>query len=671
LPEPSPELRARIENTIRFLTIDAVSAAGIGHLGAPTGLARPALELFEHHLRFDPEDPDWPLRDRFVLSNGHASMLQYALLHLFGYDLGLDDLRRFRKLGSRTPGHPEYRETPGVELTTGPLGQGFGHGVGMALAGRLARSRFGVEGEGPGHHFVYGFVSDGDLMEGVSQESASLAGHLGLGNLIYLYDDNEITIDGPTSIAFSEDVPARFEATGWHVQSLDGEDVEGLRAALAAARAETARPSLVALRTVIGRGIPSRAGKASAHGGPLSADEVVEAKQAAGWPEEPTFRVPEEVRAWSAETAADKTKQRHELDAQLAHWRERHPERAADWEAARARRAPEGLLERLAEGLEGVADATRKHSGKVLERLAGEMPYLVGGSADLAGSAAPPLLKERGTVGPGGGDDPFAGANLHFGVREHAMGAVTNGIALDGTFLPYCGTFLIFSDYLRPALRLAALMSARSLFVFTHDSIFVGEDGPTHQPVEQLDSLRALPNLPVFRPADGLETAAAYAWYAERAEGPVLLALTRQSVAAVERPAGFALRDVWKGGYVVRAVDAPDVVLVATGSEVSSSCAAAALLAEEGVSARVVSVPCLELLQEQPADYVESLVPDDGTPVVAVEAGRGESLRWLAGRRARVHGLNRFGASASYQALGEHFRFDPPGIAAVVREHLG
>jgi transketolase len=670
--ELSPDLRNRIENTIRFLAVDAVQRAGCGHPGAPMGLARPALELWDRHLRFDPTDPAWPLRDRFVLSNGHASMLLYALLHLFGFDLSLEDIIRFRQLGSKTPGHPEYGDTPGVEMTTGPLGQGFAHGVGMALAGRATRARFGVGDEGPGQHLVYGIVSDGDLMEGVSAEAASLAGHLGLGNLVYLYDDNRVTIDGPTDLCFSEDVAKRFEAQRWHVLSVDGEDVDGLRAALDLAGAERNRPSLIVTRTVIGRGSPGVAGKSKAHGAALGPDEVRRTKEALGWPLEPEFLVPDDVRSWCEARARQKRAARDEADAQLDAWRAAHPERAAAWDAARERHLPDDLAEILCEGREGVDDATRKHGAVALGRLVEQAPYLIGGSGDLAGSAAPPILKGHGTLGVSeDGSDPFAGVNIHFGVREHAMAAITNGIALDGTLRPYCGTFLIFSDYMRPSIRLAALMGAPSIFVFTHDSIYLGEDGPTHQPVEQLDGLRAVPGLPVFRPADGIETSMAWAWIARHTRGPALLALTRQTLKALERPAGFAREDVWKGAYAVRDPGADTrVVFVATGSEVSLACAAADKLAAENVAARVVSLPCLELFLEQPDAYRRSLLPDDGTPVVAVEAGCGESLRRLVGSRGLVYGMTSFGASAPYADLARHFGFTPDQLAARVRAHL-
>ncbi len=671
--EPSPELRERIENTIRFLAVDAVEKANSGHPGAPMGLARPAFELWDQHLRFDPSDPKWPLRDRFVLSNGHASMLLYSLLHLFGYALPLDEIVRFRQLGSMTPGHPEYGHTPGVELTTGPLGQGFAHGVGMALAGRLARARFGVGGEGPGHHIVYGIVSDGDLMEGISAEAGSLAGHLGLGNLVYLWDDNRISIDGPTSLCFSEDVARRFESQRWHVQAVDGEDVAGLRRAITAAREETARPSLVITRTVIGRGSPNRAGKSKAHGEALGAEEVRLTKEAAGWPLTPEFLIPDDVRAYLAERSREKHAARIADDARLAVWRKANPAQAQAWDAARERRLPADLATTLSAGLDGKADATRKHGAVVLERLAAVAPYFVGGSADLAGSAAPPMLKGRGTIGPGAaaGEDPFAGANLHFGIREHSMGAITNGIALDATFRPYCGTFLIFSDYMRPSLRLAALMGVPSTFVFTHDSIFLGEDGPTHQPIEQLDALRAIPNLSVWRPADGIETAMAWSWIARHQDGPSLLALSRQTVPALKREAPFQLDDILRGAYCVQDPGpAARVVLVATGSEVSLACDAAGKLRAEGTAVRVVSMPCVSRFLAQPLAYQLQLIPDDDTLIVAVEAGRGESLRRFVGRRGLVYGIDRFGASAPLAALKEAFGFTPDALAARVRQRL-
>jgi transketolase len=666
--ELAPALREQIENTIRGLTIDAVEAAGIGHLGAPMGLARPVFQLWDRHLRFDPGDPAWPLRDRFVLSAGHASMLLYSLLHLFGYGVSLDDIRQFRKLHSKTPGHPEYGDTPGVEVTTGPLGQGFGHAVGMALAGRATRARFGTADGGPGHHFVYVVASDGDLMEGLSYESASLAGHWKLGNLVVLYDDNRVTIDGPTSWTFSENVRARFEAQGWHVQALDGEDVTGLDAALAAARAETAKPSLVILHTTIGRGSPW-AGQSKVHGGPFGKEIAAQTKAALGFAPEQQFHVADAVRAYLAPRIAAKQSERAAADAALAQWQRANAERAEAWERVRSRRLPADLVARLVDGMECKAAATRAHSGTAIGRLAEAAPgLLIGGSADLAGSNNTTIAK-GGFIGEG--DDPFAGANVHFGVREHAMAAITNGLALDGTFLPFAGTFMVFSDYMRPSLRLAALMQARSTFVFTHDSIFVGEDGPTHQPVEHLDALRAIPGLTLFRPADGVEAAMAWAYVATQARGPVALALSRQSVPALKREAPFAPEDVWRGAYAVRETKGrPDVVLVASGSEVAVACDAQALLAEAGIAARVVSAPSLDRLRAQGQAFVDALLPRD-VPIVAVEAGRGESFRGLVGRDGLILGLDRFGLSASWQALAEHFGYTGPNVAARVREFLG
>lgn len=669
--ELTPALREQIENTIRGLTIDAVERAGIGHLGAAMGMARPAFLLWDEHLRFDPGDPAWPLRDRFVLSAGHASMLLYSLLHLFGFDLTLEDIESFRQLDSIAPGHPEYGETPGVEVTTGPLGQGFANAVGMALAARMTRARFASEGEGPGHHRIYTLAGDGDLMEGVCYEAASLAGHLGLGNLIVLYDDNQVTIDGPTSICFSENVAARFGAQGWHVQRVNGKDVDGLDQALREAQTEADRPSILITRTTIGFGSPNWAGLSKAHGGPFGAEELRATKESLGIPLEPEFLVAPEVRDYLAERIRDKRSERAESDRRLAAWRTANAKAAERWDATRNPQMPPDLGERLAEGLEGKADATRKHSGAVIQRIHELAPILVGGSADLAGSNNS-AIKAAGFVGPaaGEGEDPFAGSNIHFGVREHSMAAITNGIALDGTFRPFCATFMVFSDYMRPSLRLAAMMKLPAVFVFTHDSIFVGEDGPTHQPVEQLDALRAIPGLTVFRPADGVETAMAWAWALSRARGPVALALTRQGVPALKREAPFALEDVWKGAYRIRESEgSPDLVLLASGSEVALACDAATQLAAEDVSARVVSMPSLELLGEQPESYLRELVPVD-IPVVAVEAARGESLRGLVGRRGVIHGIDRFGASAPAQRLAEFFGQTPDRLSARVLELL-
>jgi transketolase len=673
MTEPDSVLRERIVNTIRFLAVDGVERAKSGHPGAPMGLAAAAFELWQRHLRFDPSDPNWPLRDRFVLSNGHASMLLYSLLHLFGYDLALDDLKQFRQLDSRTPGHPEHGHTAGVETTTGPLGQGFANGVGMALAARLARSRFAVDGEGPGHHFVYAIVSDGDLMEGVSAEAGSLAGHLGLGNLVYLYDDNHITIDGKIDLAFSEDVEKRFSAQKWHVQRVaDGNDYAAISRAIDAAKAETERPSLILLRTTIGYGSPNLAGKSKTHGAPLGADEVKATKEALGWPQEPTFFVPDEVRAWLASCIAAKQADRKARDANFAAWRKANPAVADTWDAHRERRISEGLTQQLASGWEDKKAATRVHSGEVIQRATAALPFLLGGSADLAESNNT-RIKTAADVGPivGAGADFFAGRNLHFGIREHGMGSIANGMSLDGTFIPYVATFLVFSDYMRPAIRLASLMKLRVVYVFTHDSIFLGEDGPTHQPIEHLDALRAIPGLTVFRPADGLETAMAWAYALERANGPVALALTRQALPPLAREAGADPKQIWRGGYLVRATNGkPDVVLAATGSEVSLACEAAEKLAAQNVAARVVSLPSLDRFAAQPDAVRHALLPNDGTPIVAVEMGRGESFWRHLGSRGLVYGIQTFGASAPQSQLAGRFGFTADALAARVLEHV-
>jgi len=510
-------------------------------------------------------------------------------------------------------------------------------------------------------------------MEGISAEAGSLAGHLGLGNLIYLYDDNSITIDGSTLLSFSEDVAKRFEAQRWHVQKVDGLDAAALGRALEAARAETARPSLIITKTIIGYGAPNLAGKSKTHGAPLGPDEVKATKEALGWPLEPTFFVPDDVRDWFAARKEEKRAERAQLDAAYADWRLANPDLAASFDDHRARSVPAGFGGLLVEGLADKKQATRKHSGEVIQRAAAALPYLIGGSADLAESNNT-HIKGGGDVGPaaGAGVDPFAGRNLHFGIREHAMGALANGIALDGTFLPFVATFLVFSDYMRPAIRLAALMRQRVIYVFTHDSIFVGEDGPTHQPIEHLDALRAIPGLTVFRPADGVETAAAWAWALTEADGPVALALTRQDLPPLPRSADAGASAVARGAYVVRATDGePQVVLAATGSEVSLACAAAERLATQGVAARVVSMPSLERFAALPESDRRALLPADRVPIVAVEAGLGQSFWRFVGARGLVYGIDRFGASAPAGAVAAELGLTPDALAAKVLSHLG
>ena len=653
--------------TIRFLAADAVERARSGHPGAPMGAADISFVLWSRFLRFDPADPAWANRDRFVLSAGHASMLLYALLHLFEFDVPLEEIRRFRQWGSKTPGHPERGETPGVEATTGPLGQGFGNGVGMALGQRLMQARFPALG-GLLDHRVFGLVSDGDLMEGVASEAASLAGHWKLGNLIYLYDDNGISIEGPTALAFSEDVAARFRAYGWETERVDGHDRAAVEAAIERAIAQTEKPSLILARTVIGSGAPTKQGTAKTHGEPLGADEVRRAKEAVGWPLDPAFHVPDEARERFAERVAAKRRERREWEARFAAARAEHPEEAARWDEYWRRAVPEDLEARLLAAVDATKSlATRAWSGSVLQAAAAAIPSLVGGSADL-GPSTQTDIAGGGDVAPepleAGCPIRFAGRTLHFGVREHAMGAVANGLALYGPFLPYGATFLVFSDYMRPSIRIAALSGLRVVYVFTHDSIFLGEDGPTHQPVEQLPALRLIPNLEVWRPADGPETALAWAAALRRSRGPAALVLTRQKTAPVALKGGVDRDAILRGGYVAREAVAgrPHVVLVATGSEVSLAMEAAAILEERGVPARVVSVPCVERFQEQPEAYRRSVIPA-GARIAVVEAA--ETSPWCAvvGAEALRIGLSRFGASAPLEDLTREFGFTPLAVA--------
>jgi len=679
-------LEQRCVNTLRFLAVDGVEAARSGHPGLPMGAADMAFVLWHDFLRFDPQAPDWPDRDRFVLSAGHGSMLLYALLHLAGFALPLSQLQRFRQWGSHTPGHPEHGLAPGVEVTTGPLGQGFAHGVGMAVGGRMLAARFNRPDFAPFTYRVFGIVSDGDLMEGVSAEAASLAGRWGLGNLIYLYDCNHVSIEGATELAFTEDVAGRFAAYGWHVQRADGHDRAAVRAALAAAAAEAERPSLIVARTHIGYGSPHKQDSAEAHGSPLGPEETRLAKERLGWPAEPAFLVPPEVRAAFAARARAGLELRERWQDGLGQWAAAHPELAGGLRAHLELRVPEDLDERLAEGMERDA-ATRQHSQAVIQKIAAEVPALVGGAADLDPSTLT-WIQGSPAVGLGEGEARFAGRCFHFGIREHAMAGIVNGLALTGAFLPYGASFLVFTDYARPALRLAALMGARSTWVFTHDSIFLGEDGPTHQPVEHLASLRAMPGLRVWRPADGLETAMSWAWCMQRARGPNLLALTRQKVPALARPAGFQRRDVWRGAYVVRRERGarPDAVVVATGSEVALAVAAAELLAggaAAGAGAagaggpagrpadvRVVSMPCVENFLEQEAAWRAELLPP-AVPRVSLEAAATFGWRDIVGEGGLCLGLDRFGASAPLAQLQQHFGFTPEAVAERIRAFLG
>lgn len=647
-------------DTIRCLSIDAIQKAESGHPGMPMGMADAAVVLWTEFLQWSAQDPHWPGRDRFVLSAGHGSMLLYSLLHLSGFGVSMADLQQFRQLHSKTPGHPEVGETPGVETTTGPLGAGFSNGVGMALAALMESAQFDAP------HLatrVFGIVSDGDLMEGISHEAASLAGHLKLSNLVYLYDDNGITIEGHTDLAFTEDTQKRFESYGWFVQRCDGHDMDQVRRALAAAIAEPARPSLICCKTTIGKGSPNKADTHDVHGAPLGAEEIALTKKALGMPLEPFFV---DARAKAVFAAAA---QRNE-DLRRR-WNERHdtfaranPERARTWQAFRQRELPANLLSELIRAAGDAASvATRVLSGNVIQRAAELVPSLVGGSADLD-----PSTKTRIKKSPSFTASERKGRNLHFGIREHGMGGILNGMALHGGFLPMGSTFLVFADYMRPAIRLAALMKQPVTFVFTHDSLMVGEDGPTHEPVEHLASLRLIPNVHVFRPADAIETAASWTHALSRRDGPVCLSLTRQNLPMLARDSGFAPEHVLRGGYVLREAANARATLVATGAEVSLALDAATALAKDGIAVRVVSMPCCELFLQQDAARRAAVL---GTaPVFALEMGRPEIWCQFTGRLDRVIGQASFGASAPYKKLAEHFGFTADKVAARVRAAL-
>ena len=656
----APTLLA-VAHTIRALAMDAVQKANSGHPGMPMGMADAAAVLWTQFLKHNPADPAWPDRDRFVLSAGHGSMLLYALLHLTGYDLPLEQLQSFRQWGSRTPGHPERGLTPGVETTTGPLGQGIGNAVGMAIAERWLAARFNRPGLEIVDHFTYVVASDGDMMEGVSHEACALAGHLGLGKLVVLYDDNGISIDGPTSLAFTEDVSARFAAYGWHVQRVDGHDTAAVEAAIRAARLETARPSLIACKTHIGFGSPNRQDTAKAHGEPLGVDEVRLAKERLGCPPE-AFHVPDGVRDFMRRTGAAGAALQDEWEAAFARYREAYPDLAEAFGREMRGELPEGWERELPGFPADKPLATRAASGGVLDVLAPRIPALIGGSADLTPSNNT-LPKGQASLTR----DDFSGRYIRFGVREHGMGSVLNGLALHGGTRPYGGTFLVFSDYMRPAIRLAALMELPVVYIFTHDSIGLGEDGPTHQPIEHLTALRAIPNLMVFRPADAAETVVGWSVALARRHGPTALILTRQALPVLDRTRYGAAEGAARGAYVLADAPDPEVVLIATGSEVQIALEAQALLGAEKVRVRVVSMPSMELFDAQPAAYRESVLPKALRARVAVEAGA--TLAWgrHVGLDGVVVGLDRFGASAPYQTIYRELGLTPEAVAEAAR----
>jgi transketolase len=641
-------------NTIRVLSAECVEKANSGHPGMPMGAAPMAYVLWTEFLKHNPHHPAWFNRDRFVLSAGHGSMLLYSLLHLTGYDLPLSELLNFRQWESKTPGHPEYGLTPGAETTTGPLGQGFANGVGMAIAERFLAATFNRPGFEIINHFTYAVVSDGDLMEGISHEAASLAGHLGLGKLIYLYDDNHISIEGSTDLAFTEKRTARFEAYGWHVQQVeDGNDLDAIEKAIVSAQKETQKPSLIAVRTHIGYGSPNKQDKASAHGEPLGKEELKLTKQKLGWPLEPEFYVPDEaLKVFRAAVEKGKTAEARWISL-LEGYRKAFPDPAKEMDRWMKGDLPEGW-EKDIPGFpaDPKGSATRAASGSVLNALSKRIRNLLGGSADLAPSNQT-LIKDEGDFQAG----HFGQRNLRFGVREHGMGGILNGMALHGGLIPYGGTFLIFSDYMRPAIRLAALMDLKVIYVFTHDSIGLGEDGPTHQPVEQLAALRAIPNLTVIRPCDAAETAEAWRFALSHKSGPVALVLTRQGVPVLDRSVFAPADGLQRGAYVLAdsPKGKPDLLLVASGSEVHIAIEAAAKLAQKGISSRLVSMPSWELFDKQPDSYQRDVLSREIKPRIAIEAGRTQGWWRYVGEKGDVVGLDHFGASAPYKVLYEKF----------------
>jgi transketolase len=679
------DLQQRAINTLRFLSADAVQQANSGHPGLPMGAAAMAYTIWTRHLRHNPRHPRWPDRDRFVLSGGHGSALLYSLLHLTGYDLSLDELKRFRQWGSLTPGHPEYGLTPGVETTTGPLGQGFANGVGFAIAeAHLAaefnqpaqsRSEIGVKrgSQTPSEHqivdhYVYAIVTDGDLMEGVASEAASLAGHLCLGKLIYLYDDNHISIDGSTDLAFTEERATRFAAYGWHTQIVpDGNDVEAIDAAIRAAKQEP-RPSLILCRTHIGYGLPTRQDTAKAHGEPPGEDELNAAKQNLGWPLEPRFYIPEDVLAHFSEAVTCGAQAEAEWQERLDAYRAAFPEKAAELERRLAGELPENWETDLpvfpadAKGM-----ATRAASGRTLNALAAKIPELIGGSADLAPSNNTWLegYPDFQSTTP-------QGRNFHFGVREHGMGAIVNGMALHGGVIPYGATFLVFSDYMRGAIRLSALSHIPSIWVFTHDSIGVGEDGPTHQPVEHIAALRAIPNLVVIRPGDANETVEAWKWAISHRSDPTALLLTRQAVPTLDRSIYTPASELARGAYVLADIGdiEPELILMASGSEVSLIVEAGLRLAAEGVNVRLVSFPSWELFEAQEAEYRQAVLLPSVRACLAVEAGVAQGWERWVGDGGAVIAVDRFGASAPAKVLLEQFGFTVENVIAKARELL-
>jgi transketolase len=657
-------------NSIRILSMDAVQKANSGHPGMPMGMADVAYVLWSRFLRHNPANPNWYDRDRFILSAGHGSMLLYSLLHLTGYGLSLDEIRQFRQMGSRTPGHPEYGITPGVELTTGPLGQGFATGVGMAMAANVMVARFNKPDMKLTNHYVYAIVSDGDLMEGISHEAASLAGHLGLSNLIYLYDSNRITIDGSTDLTLSDNPVQRFEGLGWDVQVVDGHDHEEIAGAIERAQ-QSDKPSLIECRTTIGFGSPNKQGSESSHGAPLGEEEIQATRKALGWEYPEPFDLPEDVAAWREESLKRGDVAESEWNAMMSHYRELYPEDAKAFQKALHRELPptsewEQILPNFEPSEKGMA--TRKASGMVLNAIKDHIPTLTGGSADLTGSNVT-YLEGEGNLS----SDNFTARNIHYGVREHAMAAAINGMNLHGGVIPYGGTFLVFSDYNKPAIRIAALCEIPSLFVFSHDSIGLGEDGPTHQPIEHLAALRATPNVQVFRPADANEVAWCWKAAIQHQTGPSVMVLTRQSLPTLDRNGLGDASESERGAYILKKEQGnhPDLIILATGSEVYLGLMALEELRTEGIDARLVSMPCIERFEEQSTSYREEVLPPEVKKRISVEAGSTFGWHRWVGTDGITIGIDRFGISAPFNEVYEKLGVTTERIIQSARELMG
>ncbi|NLB56650.1 MAG: transketolase [Lentisphaerae bacterium] len=656
-----------VANTIRILSADGIQKAKSGHPGLPMGMADFASVLYLKHLKHDPKNPDWQDRDRFVLSAGHGAMLLYSVLHLAGYDVSIDDLKKFRQLDSRTPGHPEYGVTPGVETSTGPLGQGCGNGVGMAIAEAMLAERFNTESEKIVDHYTYVLCSDGEMMEGISHEALAFAGHLKLNKLILFYDYNNITIEGATDLTYSEDVRMRFESYGWNVLEVDAHNFEEIDNALCKAKQEQNAPTIIIGRSIIGKGSPKMAGTSEVHGAPLGDDELKATKRNLGFDENESFVVPEEVRSIFAARAKELAAQHDAWNETLKRYRADNPEKAEAWDKYQGNSVPENI-----ESFLPVFDlekpiATRSASGKVIQSMAKAVCNLVGGSADLAPSTKT-FINGESAVGPGS----FSGKNFHFGIREHGMGAILNGMALHGSFKVFGSTFLVFSDYCRPAIRLAALMKLPVIYIFTHDSIYVGEDGPTHEPVEHAASLRAIPGLTVIRPADATETGIAWKVALENNDGPTAILLTRHDIPVLDRNKFASASGLERGGYVIwdSSTSEPDVIIIASGSEVMTSLKAAEQLVASNKNVRVVSMPSWELFEEQSEEYKRSVLPESCPRRLAVEAGIPMGWEKYVGDNGRILGLNEFGASAPYKVLAEKYGFTPENVVKIVNENF-